>query len=95
VKCQQEKEEWMSIAEMELFEQNLPKHIQCNALFERVFRPKRHVTFHEDLYENIAHDPIHISSAQQLQDECRKNDVSSNYMKDMSSLFGAKENRWV
>jgi hypothetical protein len=85
----------MTIAEMEEFEKKTQKHIMCNAPFVRVFKPKRHVKFFEGVYENIAHDPIHISNAQQLMDECKKNDVSSNYMKDMSGLFGAKENRWV
>lgn len=94
--CQYEEEKWMTIAEMELFESRANRHISCvTGTIERVYAPKRHVTFHEDIYENIAPDPIHITSAQQLQDECRKNEVSSNYMSDMSGLFRAKKNLWV
>jgi hypothetical protein len=72
-KCSYEEERWMTIVEMEEFEKCLNKHIMCNAPISRVFRPKRHVTFHEDVYENVGPNPLHITSAQQLQDRAKKN----------------------
>ncbi len=94
--CHYEEELVMTISEMEEFEKCDNRHTVCNAPMQRVFAPRRHVLFHEEVYENIAHDPIHISTAQQLQDACRKNDVSSKYMRDFgASLFRVKEGRWV
>jgi hypothetical protein len=86
----------MTIAEMEEFEKHSNKHIMCNAPMVRIYAPRRHVKFHEDVYENIGQEPLHISNAQQLQDACRQNDVSSDYMRDFgASLFRVKEGRWI
>jgi hypothetical protein len=84
----------MTIAEMEVFEIARPE-CHCGAFLRRNYSTQKHVKFHEGLYEHVADDPMYISSAQQLVDECRKRDNTSQYMADMGGMFGAKENRWI
>lgn len=50
-------------------------------------------TFREGWYEHIALDPIYISSAQQLRDECRKHEVHSYQVED-GNLWRTKSGKW-
>jgi hypothetical protein len=84
----------MTIAEMGAFEAALPI-CACGKPLHRNYSTQKHVKFHEGIYENVADDPMYISSAQQLVDECRKRNNTSQYMADMGGMFGAKENRWI
>lgn len=93
--CARKSEQWSTIAQMLEAERLGIFCTHCNEPLRRDYAPQRHVTFHEGLYENIADDPIYITSAQQLTNECRERGNSSVYMKDMGGLFGAKENRWI
>jgi hypothetical protein len=95
--CLQIREEFFTIAEMEEKE---ARGLLCDncplGKFERVFKPKRHVKFHEDFYEHVGVDGVHCSNAKQLQDACERNGVTSHYLADMGSLFGVKSRlRWV
>ena len=51
------------------------------------------VTFREGWYEHIALDPIYISSAQQLADECKRHGNHSYQLQD-GNLWRTKSGKW-
>lgn len=93
--CPKPLELWFTIEEMECKEAQGIECPLCAIHVKRVFAPRRHVKFHEATYEHIGPDPIHITTSQQLVDECNKNGNRSAYMEDMGGLFGVKKGRWV
>ena len=55
---------------------------ECRVVMRKVPSIGNYVPFKEGWYENIAKDPIYITSKRQLRTECDKHDVGSVYLDD-------------
>jgi endonuclease IV len=85
----------MSMAQVGPYEEGGAHCPICWERRVRQYAQKRHVVFHEGIYEHVGENPTYIHSAQQLRDECSRNDNRSVYLEDMGGLFRTKGNRWI
>ena len=64
------------------YEESQKQVCTCKSPLRKVPSLGRYIPFKEGWYENIAKDPIYITSKRQLRTECDKHDVGSVYLDD-------------